>query len=69
MTWGKSSAHEEFLENMVQFGWLGILTSSFSSQLKELGIDQIIDQDSFWMKMILNKEYILSMMLMRKLFL
>jgi len=46
MTQEKLSASEEFLENMVQFRWLEISTSSSPSQLEELRINQIINKDS-----------------------
>ena len=69
MTWEKLLAGEKFLKNMVQFRWLETSTSSSSSQLEELRMDQMIDQDSSWMKMMSNKECILSMILIKKLFL
>jgi len=36
---------EEFLENIIQFGWLGTPTSSSSSLLFELGIEYMKDHD------------------------
>ena len=58
-----------FLEKTVQFRWLETSTGSFPLQLEELRMNQMIDQDSSWIKIISNKECVLSMMLMRKLFL
>ena len=69
MIWGKLLAYEEFLEKIVQFRWLGNSTSLFPSQLEELRIVCITDQDSSWMEIISKSKYISNIMLMRKLFL
>ena len=37
---------EEFLENIIQFGWLGTLTRFSPFLLFELGIEHIKDHDS-----------------------
>jgi len=47
MTLGESMTFEEFLENVIQFGWLGVSTSSFPSLLFELGMECMKDYDSF----------------------
>ena len=43
ITLSKSWGFVEFLENVIQLGWLGMPTNSFSSLLEELGIDLMID--------------------------
>ena len=69
MTLRELQIWEEFLENIVQFGWLGTLTNSSPSQLVELGIDCMKVQDSSWMKMISKDKCISKIVLMIKLFL
>ena len=59
---------EEFLENIIQFGWLGTPTSSSSSLLFELGIEYMKDHDGSWMKIILKEICISKIVLMIKLF-
>ena len=45
MTLGESSIFEKFLENIIQFGWLGTLTSSSPSQFFELGNEWMKDHE------------------------
>lgn len=59
---------EEFLENVIQFGWLGVSTSSFPSLLFELGMECMKDYDSFWMKIISKEICVSKIVLMMKLF-
>jgi len=35
-----------FLENIIQLEWFGILTNTSPSLFVELGMEQIVDQDS-----------------------
>jgi len=65
----ESVAWVEFLENVVQFGWLGIPTNSSSLQLEELGMNHIKDQDGSWMKIILKYKYVSRIVWMMELFL
>jgi len=65
----ESVAWVEFLENVVQFGWLGTPTNSSSLQLEELGMNHIKDQDGSWMKIILKYKYVSRIVWMMELFL
>ena len=50
MTLGTSLLFKKELENVVQLEWFGTPTNSMPSQLVELEMDLIEDQDSSWMK-------------------
>ena len=65
----ESVAWVEFLENVVQFGWLGTPTNSSSLQLEELGMNHIKNQDGSWMKIILKYKYVSRIVWMMELFL
>jgi len=53
-THSESFSLVEGLEKVIQLGWFGTPTNSSPSLLLELGIEQIVDQDGFWMKMTQN---------------
>ena len=69
MTLGELLAWDEFLEDMVQFGWLETPTNSSPLLLFKLSIDYIKNQDGSWIKMMLKEVYISRIVLMTKLFL
>jgi len=69
ITLGESSIFEKFLENIIQFGWLGILTSSSPSQFFELGNEWMKDHEGSWIKIILNEICVLRIVLIMKSFL
>ena len=69
MILGKSSEIIEFLEKVVQFGWLETPTSSSPLLFFELGIEYIKDHENSWMKMIPYKICISRIILIMKLFL
>jgi len=52
MTLGELEAYDKVLEKIVQLRWWGTLTSSSPLQLVELGIEQITDQGSSWIKIM-----------------
>jgi len=57
------------LANVSQLGWLTMPTRVSSLQFEELGIEQIVDQDGSWMKMMSKEELTSRMVLMRREFL
>ena len=57
------------LTNVSQLGWLTIPTRVSPSQFKELGMEQIVDQEGSWMKMMSKEELTSRMVLMRREFL
>ena len=54
MTLGESFAKLDSLAKISQFGWFGTPTKGMPSQFSELGIDLIVVQDGFWIKITLK---------------
>ena len=69
MTLGELPLWVGFLENVDQLEWLRTSTSFSLSWLFKLGIDQMYIQDNSWMKIILKTDWVLRIILIRKLFL
>jgi len=54
MTLGESNLSKGILANDIQFGWWLVPIRDFPSQIEELGILRISDQQGSWMKMMSN---------------
>ena len=67
-TLGKSFTDSEALVKVSQLEWLATPTKDSPSQLLKLGIDQIVDQDSFWMKIMSKLELASRTVSMMRLF-
>jgi len=61
-------ADSEALEKISQLGWLATPTKDSPSQLLELGVDRIVDQDGSWIKIMLKLELTLRTVFMMRLF-
>jgi len=59
MTLGESWSFDAFPEKISQLRWFGTPTKCSSSSLDELGIEQIIDYGSSWIK-IISKSFCVS---------
>jgi len=65
----KSWSFDTFLKKVLQLGWFGTPTNYSSSLHNELGMEQIIDQGIFWVKIISKSLCISRITLVSKLFL
>ena len=68
-TLGESWLFDAFLEKVNQLGWFSIPTKCSPSLLNKLRIEQIINYDSSWIKIISKSLYASRIVLVSKLFL
>ena len=68
ITLGESLTLEEVLKKVSQLGWFSTSTNVSPSSLIKLGIEQIVDYESFWIKMISKEIWVLRIMLVSRLF-